>query len=279
MTAWVIARNTFGEAIRRKILNVFLILALGTVLLSLTFTFLEFRQQVVILKSFGLGMIQFWGLFIAIIMGISLIPADIDQRTIYTILSKPVKRWEYIVGRYLGGAVTLAANILIIGVAFILVFLLKVNTPALGHLANLDFGGFANRWVWSGEVGGLIIGVAMIYMKLLLLLSVATFFSVFVTITVNFFLTAAVFAAGSVSGVTESMANNPQTPLVLRWLYQGVHLLVPNFGNYDIQNPLIHPEVPVGNIELYMWKAVLYGLAYTIILIVLGVLVFERREV
>ncbi len=279
MTAWVIARNTFGEAIRKKILNVFLILALGTVLISLTFTFLQFRQQVVVLKSFGLGMVQFWGLFISIIMGISLIPADIDQRTIYTILSKPVKRYEYIVGRFLGGALTLLVNVAIMGAAFLVVFLLKINSPALGDLFGGDFRGFLGGWVWSSEIPGLIGGLAMVYMKLLLLLAVAVFFSVFSTVTVNFFLTSAVFAAGSVSSVTESLAKNPSTAAPLRWLYKVIHYVIPNFGNYDIQNPLIHPEVPAGDIGLYMWKAVFYGLAYTVILIVLGVLVFERREV
>lgn len=279
MTAWVIARNTFGEAIRKKILNVFLILALGSVLISLTFTFLEFRQQVVILKSFGLGMVQFWGLFIAIIMGISLIPADIEQRTIYTILSKPVKRYEYVLGRFLGGAITLAVNIALMGAAFLVVFLLKVNTRALSSLASLDFGAFWGSWVWSGEIPGLIGGIAMVYMKLLLLLAVAVCFSTFATVTVNFFLSSAVFIAGSISSVTEAMSKSPNTPIVLRWLYAAVHYLVPNFGNYDVQNPLIHPEVPAADLPLYMWKAVFYGLAYTIILLVVGVLVFERNEV
>lgn len=279
MTAWVIARNTFGEAIRKKILNVFLILALGSVLISLTFTFLEFRQQVVILKSFGLGMVQFWGLFIAIIMGISLIPADIEQRTIYTILSKPVKRYEYVLGRFLGGAITLAVNVALMGAAFLLVFLLKVNTRALESLASLDFGAFWTSWVWSGEVPGLIGGIAMVYMKLLLLLAVAVCFSTFATVTVNFFLSSAVFIAGSISSVTEAMSKSPNTPIVLRWLYAAVHYVVPNFGNYDVQNPIIHPEVPAADLSLYMWKAVFYGLAYTIILLVVGVLVFERKEV
>jgi len=279
LTAWVIARNTFGEAIRKKILNVFLILALGSVLISLTFTFLEFRQQVVILKSFGLGMVQFWGLFIAIIMGISLIPADIEQRTIYTILSKPVKRYEYVLGRFLGGAITLAVNIALMGAAFLVVFLLKVNTRALSSLASLDFGAFWGSWVWSGEIPGLIGGIAMVYMKLLLLLAVAVCFSTFATVTVNFFLSSAVFIAGSISSVTEAMSKSPNTPIVLRWLYAAVHYLVPNFGNYDVQNPLIHPEVPAADLPLYMCKAVFYGLAYTIILLVVGVLVFERKEV
>lgn len=279
MTTWVIAKNTFGEAMRRKILNVFLILALGTVLISLTFSFLSFRQQVVILKSFGLGMIQFWGIFIAIIMGISLIPNDIDQRTIYTILSKPVKRYEYVVGRFLGAAITLGVNVLLMGVAFLIVFILKTNSDALGALANHDFAGFRAAWIWSAEIPGLMGGVGMVYMKLLLLAAVAVFFSVFVSITVNFFLSSAVFIVGNLSGVTESIAKSPSTAAILKPVYAALHYLVPNFGNYDIQNPLIHPDVPASDIGSYMIKAVLYGLAYTIILIVLGVLIFERREV
>jgi len=258
VTTWVIAKNTLGEAMRRKILNVFLILALGSVIISLTFPFLDFRQQVTILKSFGLGMVQFWGIFIAIIMGITLIPSDVDQRTIYTILSKPVKRYEYVVGRFLGAAITLALNIFLMGVAFLLVFAAKTNAHAFAALGNYDFKGF---------------------LKLLLLAAVAIFFSVFMSMTVNFFLSSAVFIIGNLSSVTESMANSPNTAAVLRPLYKALHVLVPNFGNYDIQNPLIHPDVPQADIGMYMLKAALYGLAYTIILVVLAVLVFERKEV
>lgn len=282
MSTWVIALNTFGEAMRKKILNVFLILALGSVIISLTFTFLTFRQQVDILKSFGLGMIQFWGLFIAIIMGITLIPQDVDQRTIYTILSKPVKRYEYVAGRFLGAAMTLGVNVALMGLAFLIVFLIKVNTgddSAMDALANYHIGEFFSRFHWSVEIPGLIGGIAMVFLKLLLLAAVAIFFSVFISITVNFFLSAAVFIVGSMSSVTESMANNPETSPLLRLIYKGFHLLVPNFGNYDIQNPLIHPDVPQSDIGMYMVKAALYGLAYTIILVVLAVLVFERREV
>ena len=260
MTTWVIAKNTFGEAMRRKILNVFLILALGTVLISLTFPFLEFRQQVIVLKSFGLGMVQFWGLFISIILGISLIPTDLDQRTIYTILSKPVKRYEYVVGRYLGAAITLAVNVGVMGLAFLIVFVLKTNTPAFDALFNKDISGFFGQWQWSQELPSLVGGILMGYMKLLLLAAVAIFFSVWVSVTVNFFLSSAVFIVGSMSSVTESMAKSPNTVALLRPIYKAFHLLIPNFGNYDIQNPIIHPDVPQGDLGMYMMKATLYGL-------------------
>lgn len=278
-TTWVIAKSTFNEAMRRKILNVFLILALGTVLISLTFPFLDFRQQVVILKSFGLGMIQFWGIFIAIIMGISLIPQDVEQRTIYTILSKPVQRHEYIVGRFLGAAVTLAVNVALMGLAFVIVFILKTNGRALTELANGDFGTFLASWQWSSEIPTLAGGILMTYMKLLLLAAVAIFFSVFMSVTVNFFLSSAVFIVGNLSTVIESMASSPNTAAVLKPLYKAIHSIIPNFGNYDIQNPIIHPDVPQGDLGMYMFKATLYGLAYTVILVVLGVLFFQRKEV
>lgn len=279
-TILVIAKNTYSEAIRRKILNVFLILALGSVLISLTFPFLEFRQQVTILKSFGLGMIQFWGIFIAIIMGISLIPADVDQRTIYTILSKPVKRYEYVIGRFLGAGVTLFVNVALMGAAFLLVFILKTNAEALSELGQGDFAAFAARWIWSSEIGGLVGGIIMVFVKLLLLSALAVFFSVFMSITVNFFLSSAVFIVGNLSAVTESLAKSPNTSPLLKPLYSGLHYLVPQFGNFDVQNPLIHPDVAQSaDLPMYMLKAVIYGFAYIIIFIILGVLIFERREV
>ena len=101
------------------------------------------------------------------------------------------------------------------GAAFLLVFAAKTNAQAFTALGNYDFKGFLGLWQWSSEIPGLMGGIAMVYMKLLLLAAVAIFFSVFMSMTVNFFLSSAVFIVGNLSSVTESMASSPKTAAVL----------------------------------------------------------------
>jgi uncharacterized membrane protein YjfL (UPF0719 family) len=85
-TAFVIARNTIGEALRKKVINAFFMV--GVVLIALTFIFNQFapRQELTLVKGMGLGIISLAGLLITVILSINLIPTEIERRTIYTIL-------------------------------------------------------------------------------------------------------------------------------------------------------------------------------------------------
>ena len=264
MIIWTIAKATVGEAVRKKILNVFLIVTVGLMVISLYTSgfsggsMFEFRQELTIVKSFGLGMIALAALFISLVMGIYLIPSEIENRTLYAILSKPVKRYEFVVGKYLGGLLTLLFNVVLMGAAFCIALVIK------GH-GKFD--------------PGILSGVMMIYFQFLLLASVVIALSTFITPTVNFFVSLAIYVVGSLSSVTEAMAHNDTANAIVRNFYAGLHYLIPNFGNFNIQNPLIHPDVHIRNMNLYMAENILYALLYATILLIIGVLVFEKREV
>ena len=116
---WMIASGTFGEAMRRKILNVFLFVALALIVMGFAFASFQPRQEIVLIKSLGLGVIVLAGVFISVILGINLIPKEIERRTIYTILSKPVQRYQFLCGKFLGGLMTVLSNIALMGIALI----------------------------------------------------------------------------------------------------------------------------------------------------------------
>ena len=258
MIIWTIAKATIGEAIRKKILNVFLIVALGLIIISFSFSQFNFRQEMTIVKSFGLGMIALAALFISLVMGITLIPSEIENRTLYAILSKPVKRYEFVIGKYLGGILTLLFNVALMGLAFVIALIVKGQ-------GKFD--------------PSIICGMVMIYFQFFLVTSVVIFLSTFITPTVNFFASLSVYVVGSLSSVTESMANNEKAAAIVRYFYAGLHYLIPNFGNFNIQNPLIHPDVQIRNMNLYMAENALYAIFYALVLLIIGVLVFEKREV
>ncbi len=250
-TIWLLASSTFGEAIRRKILLVFLFGGLAIMLMGMAFGALTPTRDLNVTKSLGLGVISLAGVFISIILYITLIPAEIERRTIYSILSKPVQRYQYLTGKFLGGLMTVLTNITLMGVIFLAILtakLVQYGQPVLPtDLALLK-------------------NLMMIFFQMTLLGAVAMFFSVFLPTVVSFFLTFGVWLLGS--GLLPSTG-----PLHF------LHLLVPNFGNYTIQNAFVNPGVTVTQEPAYILLTVIYALVYTALLLVAGTAIFDRREV
>jgi ABC-type transport system involved in multi-copper enzyme maturation permease subunit len=266
VNVWTIAVNTFGEAMRKRALNVFLLVAIILIILSNAFAFFTTPQQgnrveLTIVRGMGLAVIMLSGLVMSIFLGMDLVPTEIERRTIYTILSKPVRRYHYIAGKLLGASLTLLINLGLMGLFFLAVVAYK--TRALEPQ--------------------LLVGVLLFYIQFVLLGSVAVFFSVVLTKNINVALTFFVFVVGTLSEYWQSVANlaghNQQK--IVEVLAKAVHLLVPNFGNFNIANPLIHPEAlqEIPRFGLYVAKTVGYGLLYTAIMLVLACIAFERKEV
>ncbi|MEO7719411.1 MAG: hypothetical protein ABIY70_24680, partial [Capsulimonas sp.] len=158
-----------------------------------------------------------------------------------------------------GGLMTVFSNIALMGIAFLAILTIKE------HAFNLD----------------VLKGILMIFFQLMIVGALALFFSVFLSPFVNFFLTFAIYLLGSLSSITESLAKDPdhhKNALVTGFFYL-VHVVIPNFANYNIQNPIIHPEIHVGKEGLYIVQLIVYAILYTTILLTLAVAIFERREV
>ena len=257
MTILVIARTTLGEALRKKILNIFLLVALAMIIFSVSFAFFSAREELTIIKSMGLGVIAIAGMFMAIVLGINLVPAEIEQRTVYTILSKPVRRYEFLLGKFLGALMTILVNLVLMTLVFVVMVTWKNN--------------------WHPEFA-LLKGILMIFFQLYLLSSVALVFSVFTTPIVNFFLTSAVYIVGSLSDVTLSMSRGEDKNIIIKGFYWLMHYLMPNFANFFTQNPLIHPEAVIQNEATYYALNITYAIVYAAVLLIIAILVFERRD-
>jgi ABC-type transport system involved in multi-copper enzyme maturation permease subunit len=128
-TTFAIAGATFGEAVRKRILMVILLVALLIILISPAFEpFAGGRGARTLILGFGFGVIQLAGTFIAIILCTGMIPTEIERRTIYTILSKPVQRYQFILGKFIGAVGTLGFMYLMMGIV-----LLIASRMALGE--------------------------------------------------------------------------------------------------------------------------------------------------
>ncbi|GAB4460860.1 MAG: hypothetical protein OHK0029_25410 [Armatimonadaceae bacterium] len=260
-TVLVIAQNTISEALRRKILNAFLLV--GIAVICLTFMFGQFspRQELTLIRGMGLGIITLAGIFITVILSINLIPTEIERRTIYTILSKPVRRYEFLLGKWLGALGTIFVNIGLMSVAFVIAVAIKqIGAENAANPLELLKGSF------------------MIYMQLVLLCSVAVCFSIFFTPLVNFFFTLSLFVIGNLSSFTNDLAKTADSPIV-KGFFTAVHLVVPNFGNFQFTNPLVNPDVQVKSEALFLTQNFIYALVYSAFLLIIAVIAFDRREV
>jgi ABC-type transport system involved in multi-copper enzyme maturation permease subunit len=255
MVTLAIAKQTLEDMLRRKILLILLIVAVGMIALGPSVGFLSPRESSAVLRSLGLAVILIAGLLITIIAGIQVIPSEIERRTIYTVLSKPVQRYEFVLGKFLGGLFTVFVMIAAMGVVF------------LGVL----------RWQEGHWAADMAKGVMLTFFQMTLLGALAIFFSTFATPVVNFFLSFGVFIVGNLSAVTESLLNNKV--VATRLLATALHYIIPNFGNFNMQNKLIHPSVTISNETVFIWTNIVYAIVYSCALLVLAILVFDRREV
>lgn len=255
MVTLAIAKQTLEDMLRRKILLILLIVAVGMIALGPSVGFLSPRESSAILRSLGLAVILIAGLLITILAGIQVIPTEIERRTIYTVLSKPVQRYEFVLGKFLGGLATVFVMIIAMGIVFlgVLYFQERHSSPEM------------------------IMGVMLTFFQMMLLGALAIFFSTFATPVVNFFLSFSIFMVGNMSSVTESLTTNknPATALIGKV----IHFVLPNFGNFNLQNKLIHPETQITNQNVFVTQNIVYAIIYSSVLLILAILVFDRREV
>jgi len=284
---WSIAKTTVGDALRKKVLQIFLVVAIGLIIISLSFSqTLSFSTRagsssdIMLVKSFGLGLMAVAAWLITLVMGVSLIPQEIERRTIYTILAKPVKRYEFIVGKYLGAVLTLAINIALMGVVFIAVCVFKAigaEQPLASEQSGIPVVGMQQVGIFDWNT---VWGIIMIYLQFLVLSSVVLLFSVFLTPTVNFFMGLGVYIVGVMASLTETLAS-PETNMhyLLKGFYRVIHTVIPNFDKFNVTNTLLHPETHITSMGKYTGIVTLYALFYALLMMLLAVIIFRKKEV
>ncbi|UCD56943.1 MAG: ABC transporter permease subunit, partial [Candidatus Hydrogenedentota bacterium] len=125
MNSIVIGLNAYRESIRKKTLIAFLLFAMLVIGSSTFLTVLSPGEEIKIVKDVCLSCISFFGMLIAVFAAGALIPAEMDNRTIHTILSKPMKRITYLVGKYLGAQLTILLNVILMSILFLIILFLQ----------------------------------------------------------------------------------------------------------------------------------------------------------
>ena len=247
-----ISLNTYRETVRDKVLYNLVLFALILIASSYVLGQVSVHQEVKIIKDLGLASIAVFGSVIAIFIGIGLVSKEIDKRTLYSLLPKPISRVHFILGKYLGLCLTLAVNVTIMTVA--LYALLYAMTRSFEP--------------------SLLKAIYLIYFELALLTALALFFSTFTSSILSGVFTGFFYVVGHFSAELKHLDTVVESSFLPR-LTQAIYYLVPNLRNFDVKSRVVAGDpVPFS----MLGYSTAYGVVYIALLLVLATVVFNRRN-
>jgi ABC-type transport system involved in multi-copper enzyme maturation permease subunit len=246
-----VATNTFREAVRDKVLHSILFFAGLLLFVSLAMEEITIGDQVKVVRGVALGGIALMGSIIAIFLGVGLVYKEIEKKTIYTLASKPVSRWRLLLGKYLGLWITLAAE-------------LGILTALYAAVVGAQY----------GMPGGIFLAIAMLMLELTLLCAWATLFSTFAAPTTASAYSLCIYLIGHFADDLRLFGERSDDP-TFQAIALGLYRVLPNLEIFNIRAEAVHGlAVPMSEIG---W-ATAYGLGYTVAVLAVAMLVFEKRD-
>jgi ABC-type transport system involved in multi-copper enzyme maturation permease subunit len=246
-----VAFNTFRETVRERVLYNLVFFAILMTLSGLLLQELSIRQDLKIIKDIGLASMDLFGTLIAIFIGVGLVNKEIERRSLYPLLAKPLGRGEFFVGKFLGLSFTLLVNICVMTAG------LWLTLAATRQAPEMD----------------LLKAIYPIYLALVLVVALALLFSTLTSPALAAVCTVGVVLAGRFSDVIKNMRD--VAPGVPSWLPTGLYYLLPNFRTFDLKDPVVYGDpIPA---QTLLWISA-YAATYAAVLILLGLGAFRRRD-
>jgi len=249
---FALAVNTLREAIRNKLLYTllfFAIVMIGTGVIVGSISYVEGSR---ILQDVGFASIRLFSMGIAIFVGVGLIHGEVQRRTIYTILSKPVSRTEFMAGKFVGLLMTIWLQLGIMALAFVVV-----------------------SWVSGAPVdGGHASALGLVAVELAIIVAVATLFSAFTTPMFASFFTLGIYMLGHLSRDLLHIGERSESQAMQNatWL---LYEVLPDLEMYNLSIQAVH-QIPITSAEV--WLPVVYGVGYVVALLIGASFIFERRD-
>ena len=256
-----IAGNTFRETVRDKVLYNLILFALIMIFSSLALGQLTLGNEDKVILNLGLAAISVFGTMIAIFIGTGLVYKEIEKRTVYALLAKPVRRSELIVGKYFGLVFTLLLNLLIMKAGIVLALLYAGNADAWSYVRMLP-------------------AVFMIFLSLCLVTALALFFSTFSTPVLAVLFTLFLWIIGHFGNDLKNFGELTKSAAAER-LCGVLYYVIPNFSNFQMLDGRYVLQAAgysqTAN-PLAVAGVVFYSIVYIALVLSLGVMVFHRRD-
>ncbi|HPP29992.1 MAG TPA: ABC transporter permease subunit [bacterium] len=251
--AWVIALNTFQESLRKKTFYILLVVALIVIGASRFFSFLAAEDELKMIKDVSFSTIEFFGALIAIFTALAAVSGEIEKRTIYPLLSKPITRSNFIIGKLIGQSLIILLNVILMSIFFIVLLFIKKSPPDIETFKT----------------------VFLIFIELVLIGSITLAVATFATDAFNLIFSFFLYIVGHLISYGKSLLERVEN-VVLKGLGEMLYTVIPNYENFNIKDKVV---VGVNVTWQYVGQTVLYGIIYIAIAVLIGVYFFNKREV
>ena len=246
-----VALNTFRESVRERVLYNLVFFAILMTLSGLLLRQLSVRQDEKIIKDLGLGAMDLFGTLIAVLVGVQLVSKEIERRSLYALLARPLSRGEFLVGKFFG-----------------LAFTLLVNTGAMATALYATL--LATRRAGDPR---LLVAVYSLYLGLLVVVALALLFSTLTSSTIAAVCVVSVTVAGRFSDVIRGM--HEVAPSVPGWLTTLLYYTVPNLRLFDLKDRVVYGDLP--SPDALAWLT-LYAVVYVALVLCVAAFALERTD-
>lgn len=256
---FAIAQNTFREAVRNKVLYALLVFAIGVILFALPLGQMSLNEQARVTRDVGLMGIELFGILIAVFTGVNLVHKEIERKTIYALIPKPLQRREFIIGKYFGIAATLTVMTVVMTVILFAVLLVQE--------APVD--------------ASLLRAVVMLFTELLVVTALAILFSTFSSPFLSGLFTLVICVIGL---STDSMRLlMKKLPGAVQVLFKVMMHVLPDLRMFYVSGTMLNNRyVTIHDGKYVDWSYVAlaggYGLSYAACALLLSILIFSRRD-
>ncbi|MGD0955813.1 MAG: ABC transporter permease [Candidatus Acidiferrales bacterium] len=251
----VVAINTFREAVRDRVLYNLIFFALMMIGAAILVGQISIGIERLVIINLGLSAISIFGLVMAIFIGVGLVYKEMEKRTLYSLLAKPIRRSEFLVGKYVGLLLTLAVN---------------TGFMTLGLAAALFYVG--RPFVRSDAL--ILVAIYFILLELALVTAFALFFSCFSSPMLSTLFTLGIYVTGVFAKDIRDFGELTRNPM-LKGMTSVLYYLSPNFHNFNAIAAAAHGEsIPFSLI----WQNTLYALLYVLLILLAASAVFSRRN-
>ena len=279
---WVIATNTMTEVIRQKVLYVFILFALGLIVASNFFTQFSFNEQLKSIIDTCLGAIKLLTALIGIVGTAMLLPSEIESRTIYTILTKPVYRIEFLLGKVVGMSVLLLFVTLGMSLLFGAVLWFKERTLIEGVLQGANPAQVSDQVKQAVEAitsqtrnPNLLKAVFLLYVQSVLLVSMTIMVSTFATSSLfSIIIMLLVYFCAPLSTIAHEVWES-QPSILGKMGLMFINVFIP-----DLPSMTLVDDVVVGKAVsmAFVWSTTGYAVFYSLVVFALGALIFQEKE-
>jgi ABC-type transport system involved in multi-copper enzyme maturation permease subunit len=264
-TIVLIAQAVFKESVRDRVPYSMVIFAVLLMAASYLISQLTAGQDLKIIKDLGLAAILLFGLLIAVFIGIGLVAKEVERRSIFALLSKPVTRGQLILGKYAGLVMTLVVNIALMTLAYY---------AALWFMDLMSLPETKAGWPAPAMDPRLLIAIGLIVAELMLVTAIALFFSTFSSPLLSALLTLGLWVAGHFNSDLRNLENVVDSKAV-GWLGRGLYYLLPNLAPFDVKAEVVYGQ-PVAASHVLL--TLLYGAVYVSVLLLAADAIFRRRD-